>query len=823
MASMPTAPPIINSSLCHKCIWQPEMKVRGREMLSAVKFLCLIYISCLLLDTEGFTVWVGNEHKFGDIMEVFIMFESSQVQGSIRASISLGSSTLFVRTLPLQPGNFERIENSAEALRRKGKQDEFLIVIAISTIYMLHRNINRTFTIEAEMLGSGKNGSSQTILRSGITDLRVLNTVITVDDGGGRLTVPTDLTTNIPNVKASNEITFEILNVLSNYTYEMELYLINGIRPSQNLYSVQQVGKIDLSDLNSMDALEPCEMDLTSTTQTLGPHILPEGFLRIVVTLKQNGKVYTEISGYLNVTDRSFLFHVHKEPNADQVTWPFGKDLKIDASSSFFSFMMPSYGTVPGHQFLEQFDLVCLNHTNICNALSNVVLKKPTIYVSSRYTGVPQSVSTLNDLILTLSMTYSVGFRNVTEQINTTVRFLHNGLIVDIICVRNCLFRYLPEIPSKLMASCANCDNVDPAVIKYSWNAGNLTGDGYKSKYFVIKNATLDFSVEVEVEYKHIARKPSGRSQAAFFKGWALRTFRLAITEPSLLVNYSQTWSQQQGAFDTFDLDIRPVTKPSLLPVEAAPVRRFFQLEGRVFKSSNQTDGIKRFYVCTFGNKISNVVLRGVKLTRKIRGLVGLLTADGTKYTQTTKPINQSLYVGLSMPVFNICNATSSYYTSAFGFSGIHSLAREISVRTVSTKILQQCWEMLKHGFSAADLHPAKYPNAYRALYMFIKKMGHTITQDVAMYTLGNMEIMKQFIFENTTQETKELELLTEMFLDITVDALNSRLKLSYKKFSPVEKQLIDYARAASMAMLKLYEKRVSPDAPALSLSFSPS
>ncbi|KAK3785265.1 hypothetical protein RRG08_036801 [Elysia crispata] len=66
-------------------------------------------------------------------------------------------------------------------------------------------------------------------------------------------------------------------------------------------------------------------------------------FSPVIVTLKQNGKVYTEILSYLAVTDRSFIFRVHKEPNADQVTWPFGKDLKIDASSSFFSFMTPGY------------------------------------------------------------------------------------------------------------------------------------------------------------------------------------------------------------------------------------------------------------------------------------------------------------------------------------------------------------------------------------------------------------------------------------------------------------------------------------------------
>ncbi|RUS75768.1 hypothetical protein EGW08_016473, partial [Elysia chlorotica] len=454
-------------------------------------------------------------------------------------------------------------------------------------------------------------------------------------------------------------------------------------------------------------------------------------------------------------------------------------------------------GPSGSHRIVPRFTLQCSYHIGICNAYRNTTLTEPRIVVSSAYTTQPKNPSASNytDVTLTLGFEYSVDFTDVTVEITTKVKFLENGLALDIVCIRNCLSsRYLPGVPIKLMVTCANCDNCDPDDIDYSWKTGKMTVHNKDTKYLVIENVNDSFAVEVEVVYKLRVTSALGRTLSVFYRGRALRNFYPPDSIPSLQVDYSISPSKDQGMMDAFDMVVKPMVKVASTPLQAAPVRRFFEAG----------DGINRQYVCSFGNNIPNLVLRADE-SNLIKGVVGLKTADGRKYTKYINPMNQSVAFAGDKRLVDICNSIH-LHKSAFGFTDILAVAQEIYKEQVPMDVINHCWSQLMNTFATTKLHPAKYHNAFRALYMFAKTMDGT--PDNVMYTLENMEVMKHFIFDKTTQETQELELLTQMFMEIINDALNSGLGLIFEKFWPVERQLIGYTRRASMALLKYHEKR---------------
>ncbi|KAK3775518.1 hypothetical protein RRG08_041301 [Elysia crispata] len=490
-------------------------------------------------------------------------------------------------------------------------------------------NIGQVFTIQANEVTKPRfPAQTATLLTSGIQDPHLVDTVVELIEGPKTLIAARDLTdSTLPQISAATDTIIKIATAHQLYTYKMRLYRINSIIGRPGCVTKGQAGEVDLSVLNSLDSLEPCEVGLATTTVSLGAHTLPHGYLRIAVIIERDGAFVTEIWRYFKVSDNYFPLHWHQEPNAEAFTWPFGEDLKVDASKSFFPFMKPSYGTSQENPIAIRYDLVCTGHVYICQTFAQKVPSAPTIFVSKD--DILEDVLTNNNVKFQINLTYKLEFMYGVANFSVEVKFRRNGLQVDIVCVRNCGSRYLRDIPIILMATCSNCHDVDPADIKYTWDYKTLRVEGPATKYLVVHNSYNTIVLEVTVEYTKRIQKTGGGHQSVQFKGWAKRRFVPAKTLPNLKVNYTVTVSKEQGEFHAFDFEVKPTTLAPIVQHAAAPVRRYF--ENRV--------GDRRLYVCSFANRMSGVVLRPDQKTQRMTGSVGLRTADGTKHSKTIAPL----------------------------------------------------------------------------------------------------------------------------------------------------------------------------------------
>ncbi|GFO18464.1 hypothetical protein PoB_004496900 [Plakobranchus ocellatus] len=97
------------------------------------------------------------------------------------------------------------------------------------------------------------------------------------------------------------------------YTYKIRLHRINTkvstavIECPMKIHAVE----IDLSKYNAMQFFEPTEVDMTSSYFTIGPYMMPHGYIRISLLFQENGRTvyicYVRFFFLISLMDFSFL------------------------------------------------------------------------------------------------------------------------------------------------------------------------------------------------------------------------------------------------------------------------------------------------------------------------------------------------------------------------------------------------------------------------------------------------------------------------------------------------------------------------------------
>ncbi|RUS70872.1 hypothetical protein EGW08_021366 [Elysia chlorotica] len=251
-----------------------------------------------------------------------------------------------------------------------------------------------------------------------------------------------------------------------------------------------------------------------------------------------------------------------------------------------------------------------------------------------------------------------------------------------------------------------------------------------------------------------------------------------------------------QGAFDRVDF-IFQIDPHQYKVASLSPIRRFIQTGV----------GVERVYMCSFGNSFPGVVVLDDSKSPNIYVSGGLISSYGVKL-HLPVTVTQSPGTGLkSKKLQEMCNATRDQ-KFAFGLSDVLALAQGVASGGFYTSAVMNCWNVIKDKLVAENMHPAKYPNAIRALYNFAIAMARRNTLESVLHTVRNMNIMKRFIFDETFQQSDEIELLTWLFFKVIGMAFKRNLFLEFSENLQMEVELISHMRNASMDFLKLFEKR---------------
>ncbi|GFN82978.1 hypothetical protein PoB_000948400 [Plakobranchus ocellatus] len=253
--------------------------------------------------------------------------------------------------------------------------------------------------------------------------------------------------------------------------------------------------QIDLSEYNSMQFFEPTEVDMATSHLTIGPYMLPHGYIRVSILFEENGQLVYTCYRYFKVNFHSVFFHEHKEPRSKVVYWPLSEDVWINTSASFFASRNESYGflgDLSSLPYAVSMTNITYSCTGIARVCSNYKVKAniPMFYVSKKILE-QINLSTEGDTIVINETWHYEDFheqQRITSSMPTTFVFRKSHLIVDIICIRNCGYFQNIKVPLILMAKCLNCEG-DPSKIVYRWSyldQGANKKQGPSAKYWPV-------------------------------------------------------------------------------------------------------------------------------------------------------------------------------------------------------------------------------------------------------------------------------------------------------------------------------------------------
>ncbi|KAK3775515.1 hypothetical protein RRG08_041298 [Elysia crispata] len=97
------------------------------------------------------------------------------------------------------------------------------------------------------------------------------------------------------------------------------------------------------------------------------------------------------------------------------------------------------------------------------------------------------------------------------------------------------------------------------------------------------------------------------------------------------------------------------------------------------------------------------------------------------------------------------------------------------------------CWDTIKHKLVVEDIHPAQYLNAYRALFFFFERMRNRNTVESIRHIVKNMNVMRRYLFFNTTLPTEELELLTSLLMEVVAVVFHRNPKVKFSEENTAE------------------------------------
>ncbi|KAK3775523.1 hypothetical protein RRG08_041305 [Elysia crispata] len=104
----------------------------------------LIVSRCIILTRTCFTVWVAEDVKYGEFVEIYMLYERRYISSSFNLQVLLAGYKFY--DCLIQPGFGKNVKESKQTQRMRNADDEFYVVIYVSTAYMLVGCISCSFS-----------------------------------------------------------------------------------------------------------------------------------------------------------------------------------------------------------------------------------------------------------------------------------------------------------------------------------------------------------------------------------------------------------------------------------------------------------------------------------------------------------------------------------------------------------------------------------------------------------------------------------------------------------------------------------------------------
>ncbi|GFN89494.1 hypothetical protein PoB_001600000 [Plakobranchus ocellatus] len=158
----------------------------------------------------------------------------------------------------------------------------------------------------------------------------------------------------IPRVSGNQALKIRLTNPDRRYTYKMRLHRVNTLVNTSAIECPMKIHavEIDLSEYNSMQFFEPTEVDMATSHLTIGPYMIPHGYIRVSMLFEESGQPVYTCYRYFKVNYHGVSFHEHKLPHSHELSWPLNEDIWVNTSGSFFYSRTKSYG-YPSHKDIK--------------------------------------------------------------------------------------------------------------------------------------------------------------------------------------------------------------------------------------------------------------------------------------------------------------------------------------------------------------------------------------------------------------------------------------------------------------------------------------
>ncbi|KAK3735768.1 hypothetical protein RRG08_036816 [Elysia crispata] len=401
------------------------------------------------------------------------------------------------------------------------------------------------------------------------------------------------------------------------YSYSLEFHRVD--RGRQDLCPTDNtVGEIDLAASNNLQSFRPCEVSLNRTLMMVFAHTLPHGLIRVRVLIRETNQLVYDMRRYFEIElpRKDIPFNNISSPYADELEMPYGRDIILDASKSFYPSLESSYGTINKYHTNLRIFTTCAGGHSICQNWTSHTTQ-PRIEV--KWQEVEDDIIIFPKLEFTIFITYDDG-PTVGPSIHKEFSFKMFGLHVDMICIRNCGQYLAQEVPGIFMAKCYDCGDVDPWDIDYSWTIVGEQIPVQFSRYYIIppsRRRKPSFLLRVIVECsKEVFNNVTTTVQK----------FSSMVNKRIYLTQRGSTWpdfgqmnaSERAILYDTFDIKHKSFTGYINTPFHSTPVTQYFWIKSK--EINKQVD------VCSFVSPIHGVALFRQNVDE---GDIGYQTADG--------------------------------------------------------------------------------------------------------------------------------------------------------------------------------------------------
>ncbi|KAK3785271.1 hypothetical protein RRG08_036807 [Elysia crispata] len=461
--------------------------------LTVLLLLLLLKIALHTPLSEGYNVFVEPDYHFGQIMNVYFLYEPSlENKFAVESVLSIKENVTVLHQCTIPPSRGRRIADHPNRLQGfviPGPFDVFFQIIELPTDLITDFRFTNVSFWRLKLTVETKDGSFFSSryfnLKESFIDDWLFDTQVLLKSKNQQLENASLLSiqANIPVFERKRWLELKVEPDNATYSYSLEFHRVD--RGLQDLCPTDNtVGEIDLAASNNLQSFTPCEVSLNRTLMMVFAHTLPHGLIRVRVLIRETNELVYDMRRYFEIRlpKNEIPFTNITTPYADDLEIPYGIDFIFDASKSFYPSLESSYGTIQDYRPNLRIFTTCTGNLPICqNWTSNT--GQPRIEV--KWQEVKDDIFGYHSLEFAIFTTYDNG-PTLAPSARKTISFHRFGLHVDMICIRNCGQYLAQEVPGIFMAKCYDCGDVDPWDIDYSWKIMGEREPLQLSRYYII-------------------------------------------------------------------------------------------------------------------------------------------------------------------------------------------------------------------------------------------------------------------------------------------------------------------------------------------------